>query len=110
MLVAGPGRRLALSFLRNHSGRPGSFRLQREEVMEEGRRVRARGKRVVGVFHSHPVSHATLGPGDRRGAALNSLQLVYDVCGREAVLWRVYRRAGRKRVAAMPLKVVRRRS
>ena len=109
MLVAGRGRRLALSFLRNHSG-PGSYLLQREEVAEETRKVRARGKRVVGVFHSHPVSHATLGPADRRAAALNSLQLVYDVCGREALLWRVYRRAGRKCVAPTPLNVVGRRS
>jgi proteasome lid subunit RPN8/RPN11 len=109
VLVAGPGRRLALSFLRNHAGGPGSFLLQRGEVMEEARRVQARGKCVVGVFHSHPVSHATLGPADRRGATANSLHLVYDVCGCEAMLWRVYRRAGRKRVTAMPLKVVRRR-
>jgi hypothetical protein len=55
------------------------------------------------------VPHATIGSGDRRAAALNSLQLVDDVCGREPLSWRVYQRAGRKRVAAMPLKVVRRR-
>jgi proteasome lid subunit RPN8/RPN11 len=107
LLVSGMRQRLALAFLPNHAGRPGSFLLNPEEVARERRKAKARGKRIVGLFHSHPLSRATLGPGDRRGATLNWLQLVYDVCGREARLWRVYRRLGRRRVASIPLRVVR---
>jgi proteasome lid subunit RPN8/RPN11 len=100
-------QRLALAFLPNHAGRPGTFLLHPEEVSRERRKAKARRKRIVGLFHSHPLSRATLGPGDRRGATLNWLQLVYDVCGLEARLWRVYRRSGRRRVASIPLRVVR---
>ena len=107
VLVAGARGRLRLTFLRNHSNRPGHFVVQTEEVAVASRRARSRGARVVGIFHSHPVSPATLGPGDRRGAVLNALQLVYDVCGREARLWRVYRRAGRRRVKEITLRVER---
>ena len=107
VLVSPARGRLKLSFLRNHSDRPGHFVVQPEEVVLENRKARSRGARVVGVFHSHPVSPATLGPSDRRGAVLNSLQLVYDVCGREVRLWRVYRRAGRRRVREVELRVER---
>jgi len=92
--------------LPNHARRPGSFALRSEEIVRERRKAKARGKRVVGLFHSHPLSGPTLGRGDRRGATLNWLQLVYDVCGREARLWRVYRRLRRRRVASIPLQVV----
>lgn len=105
LLIRGTRARLALAFLPNHAERQGSFLLNAGEVGRARRKAKAHGKRVIGVFHSHPVSPPTLGPGDRRGAALNSLQLIYDVCGREARLWRVYRRAGRRRVASVPLRV-----
>jgi hypothetical protein len=41
------------------------------------------------------------------GAVLNSLQLVYDVCGLGARLWRVTRRGGRRRVSEVALTVER---
>ncbi len=107
VLVSRARRRLGLAFLENHSGRPGHFEVQGAAVTAERRRARARGARVVGLFHSHPVSAATLGPGDRRGARLNSLQLVYDVCALDARLWWVSRRAGRKRVSEVTLRVER---
>jgi proteasome lid subunit RPN8/RPN11 len=107
LLVSGVRRRLGLAFLKNHSDRPGRFEVQRAAVTAERQRARSRGARVVGLFHSHPVSPATLGPGDRRGAMPNSLQLVYDVCGLDARLWWVSRRAGRGRVSEVVLKVER---
>lgn len=98
VLVSRTRRRLGLSFLKNHSGCPGHFEVSIAAVAAERRRARARGARVVGVFHSHPVSPARLGIRDRRAAMLNSLQLVYDVCGLDARLWQVTMRAGRKRM------------
>jgi len=108
VLVAGVRGRLKLVFLKNHSDRPGHFVVRTSEVAVETRNVRSRSARVVGLFHSHPISAAILGPGDRRGAALNSLQLVYDVCAREARLWRVYRKAGRRHIIELTLRVERR--
>jgi proteasome lid subunit RPN8/RPN11 len=105
LLVRRARRRLGLSFLKNHSGRPGHFEVPIAGVAAERRQVGSRGARVVGVFHSHPVSPAMLGVGDRRAAMPNSLQLVYDVCGLDARLWRVTRRAGRKRVSEVALRV-----
>jgi proteasome lid subunit RPN8/RPN11 len=107
VLLARSRRRLGLSFLRNHSDRPGHFEFEASEVASARREARSRRTRVVGFFHSHPVSPATLGPTDRRGAVLNSLQLVYDVCGLDARLWRVTRRAGRRRVSEVALNVER---
>jgi proteasome lid subunit RPN8/RPN11 len=107
VLVSRARRRLSLSFLENHSDRPGHFEVETAAVTAERLRARARGARVVGLFHSHPASQATLGPGDRRGAMVYSLQLVYDVCGLDARLWWVGRRAGRGRVSEVALKVER---
>jgi proteasome lid subunit RPN8/RPN11 len=107
VLLERPRRRLGLSFLRNHSDRPGHFEFGVSEVASVRREARLRGTRVVGFFHSHPVSPATLGPTDRREAVLNSLHLVYDVCGLDARLWRVTRRAGRRQVNEVALSVER---
>jgi len=109
VLLSGARRRLTLSFLRNHSDSPGHFVVETADVTLERRRARSRRLRFVGLFHSHPLSEATLGPGDRRAATLNWLQLVYDVCGREARLWRVCRRAGRRYTTEARLRVERRR-
>lgn len=107
VLASGPRRRLALFFLRNHSSQPGHFEVPIAAVADARRQARSRGSRVVGLFHSHPVSPATLGVGDRGAATPNSLQLIYDVCGRNARLWWVSRRAGRKRVTEVALKLER---
>jgi proteasome lid subunit RPN8/RPN11 len=108
VLLSGAKRRLMLSFLKNHSDRSGHFVVEMADIALERRRARSRRLRFVGLFHSHPVSEATLGPGDCRAATLNWLQLVYDVCGREARLWRVCRRAGRRHTTEARLRIERR--
>ncbi len=59
-----------------------------------GLRVSARsaGHRIVGTFHSHPISEAVPSPRDLAEAAGNSLLLIYDVCGAELRLWRVVKK------------------
>jgi proteasome lid subunit RPN8/RPN11 len=59
-------------------------------------RARARGGRVVGVFHSHPISEALPSARDVAESPVNSLMLIYDVCGRETKLWRVVKKNGLK--------------
>lgn len=110
LLVSGSRRRLKLWFLPNHSAHAGHFTIELDDVAAARRRARSRGARVVGLFHSHPLSRAVLGPGDRRGAVLNWLRLVYDVCERDVRLWRVYRHNGRRRVREVGMQVERRKA
>src|SRR5580700_11146529 len=92
MLSRTPLRQLELWFLPNRSSNPGSFRIERTEYLRARREIRELGKQPIGTFHSHPISEAIPAKSDLTGAALNSLCLIYDVCGRTARLWKIVRR------------------
>jgi desampylase len=96
VLVERPGRILDLIFLPNASPRPCSFELDVAVVSEQRRAARLRGSRVVGMFHSHPISEPVPSRRDLAEAPGNSLMLIYDVCGASAKLWRVKLRNGKK--------------
>ena len=89
--------------MRNMSTRLGHFELDRAEYKEVGAAALSSGKRVLGTFHSHPIGYAVPGPSDLRRAKLNSLMLVYDVCGRQEALWQIVK-SGRSR-KARPIKL-----
>jgi len=95
VVAADATRRITLHFLRNISDRPGHFEFNHRELRQLQAALRRAGQRFIGIFHSHVVGTAEPGPGDLAGAWISHLQLVYDVCGREARLWRLVRR-GRK--------------
>ncbi|SRR6266581_2687134 len=108
-LIADGTGRIELRFLANHSDRSGHFEMKRGELQGAAQAARTRGKSVVGTFHSHPVGYAQPSPSDLKVGRVGSLQLIYDVCGRELCLWRVAK-AGPSRVAReVPLQVGRRR-
>lgn len=67
---------LELCFVNNQSSRPGHFNFEAEEYSTIRRRLRKQGKRILGTFHSHPISEAVPSRGDVAGAALNSLCLI----------------------------------
>ena len=92
-------RRLKLQFLPNGAN-PGSWRIAVEDLRAARSHARKVGLRVVGLFHSHPLSEAALGKRDLQSTPLNWVHLVYDVCGREMKLWQVTRR-NRRRVAQL---------
>jgi proteasome lid subunit RPN8/RPN11 len=92
------GQMLELIFLPNLSERRGSFEMSRAGIAAEKAQARSRGGRVVGTFHSHPVSDALPSPRDIGASPVNSLILIYDVCGREMKLWRVVKENGAKAV------------
>ncbi len=58
---------------------------------------------LLGHFHSHPISEAIPSPGYLKEAPLYSYQLIYDVCGSEARLWFITKRAKRKVALEVPL-------
>jgi proteasome lid subunit RPN8/RPN11 len=90
------GQRLELMFLPNLSQRRGSFEMSRADISAHRARARSRGGRVVGAFHSHPVSEAVPSLSDIADSPVNSLMLIYDVCGRDVKLWRVVKQNGIK--------------
>jgi len=94
---------LELWFLTNRSSDAGSFRLDRTEYLHTRREIRKLGKHPLGTFHSHPISEAIPAKNDLAGAALHSLCLIYDVCGRKAKLWKIVKRRGRKYATEIPL-------
>ena len=100
-------RDLCLHFMINRAQVPYQFRVQDGEATVAARGLRREGKRILGQFHSHPVGYATLRGRDRRRATNRRFELIYDVCGREARMWRIQVRGGRRRVVEVPLVVER---
>ena len=101
---------LELWFLPNRSSNAGSFRIERTDYLRARREIREQGKHPIGTFHSHPISEAIPAKSDLIGAALNSLCLIYDVCGRTARLWKIVKRRDRRCANEIPLVKVSKRS
>ncbi len=87
---------MALHFLENRSDRSRHFEIRLTDVGNVRRALPAIGQRFVGIFHSHVVGYARPGEADLAGAILSHHLLIYDVCGREARLWRVVKRLGQR--------------
>lgn len=100
-------RRITLRFLKNRSSEPGRYSLDLEDVRKIRKALRGSGARFLGLFHSHPISEAVLGPRDLRNLPVRSVHMVYDVCGLSPRMWRITR-VGRKKVPReLPLAVIR---
>lgn len=103
VLVTNQTRQLTLLFLTNLATAPGQFSISRQQVLSAQKQLRPQHKRVVGFFHSHPISPPILSPRDIAESPSNSLQLIYDVCGRDIRLYRVSLRRGHRIVKDIPL-------
>jgi proteasome lid subunit RPN8/RPN11 len=97
--------RLVLYLLPNRSRRPGHFRIRQADYLAAQRAISEQGKRVLGTFHSHPISEAIPSPGDLQGQRPGSLLLIYDVCGRKARLWKILKRGRQKITKEIPCEV-----
>ena len=105
LLIGNCGGRLKLCFLLNRSKQAGHWQLRISDIRMIRKTIRLRKKRVVGTFHSHPISEAVPGRGDVRGVPLNSLMLIYDVCGRRSRLWRIVKSGRRREAKEVPLAI-----
>jgi proteasome lid subunit RPN8/RPN11 len=94
---------LELWFVTNRSSNAGTFRIGRAEYLRARREIRNEGKHPIGTFHSHPTSQAIPSKKDLAHAALKSLCLIYDVCGRTPRLWKIVKRHGRRHANELPL-------
>jgi len=83
---------LSLSALENRSRSPGAFELHLADVNATRTQLESGKKRVLGSFHSHPISEAVPSAGDRARAFYLGVELIYDVCADSARLWRYRQR------------------
>src|SRR4029453_18053119 len=96
-------RVLRLTCLQNRAHAPSTWQLHRKDILLARRRLAALGLRTVGLFHSHPVSSAVLGPRDRRNTPTRWTHLVYDMCALEPRLYLRRWQDGRRRVQELHL-------
>lgn len=96
---------LRLVFLENVSADPGRWEVRRDQIARVRRELRGRRLRVLGLFHSHPLTEAIVGVRDRQNTPTGWAHLVYDVCGLEPRLFIIRRRKGRRRVERLALSV-----
>jgi proteasome lid subunit RPN8/RPN11 len=92
LVVVEEDAKLTLMYLPNHSLDPCRYTLLWREVLEASRVVRREGGRVLGTFHSHPITEARPSEGDIARGFFHRHELIYDVCGREVRLWRLAKR------------------
>jgi len=100
-------RQIFLVFVANESDRDGHFEFSWQQFWLARKQIRRLHGRYIGIFHSHPIATAAPGPMDIRKSRINSYQIIYDVCGTTARLWRVVKRGGKKAAAEIPLLIER---
>jgi proteasome lid subunit RPN8/RPN11 len=101
-LAVGPYRALQLVFVPNRAVKAGQFRI---ELADEQRARKALGKtRIVGTFHSHPLSPATPSESDISRARIGHYLMIHDVCGCVTSLWRIRRENGKKSASEIELR------
>ena len=95
--------RIRLQFLANNSPKSLHFVLRERDIRAARKDAHLSGYDVIGLFHSHPVSSAIPTRTDLRSFRANTVNLIYDVCGREPRLWRVAKKRGRTVALQVPL-------
>jgi proteasome lid subunit RPN8/RPN11 len=89
-LLVSNGHCLELVRTKNKAKGPGSFQLPRRQCARIERAASRLGHRVVGTFHSHPISPAVPGEGDIRGVRAGwPLMLILSCWDNDAKLWRI---------------------
>jgi len=102
-LVSDSLGRLRLWFVKNQSNRPYEYSIDRRVARSVSRLVARQNLRVLGTFHSHPISTAVPSTGDLKRGFLKGIELIYDVCGRRPRLWRVRKLHGVSMPEEVPL-------
>ncbi len=100
---------ISFEFLKNYSAQPGRYALRLSDVRSIKRSISQYGKRLLGTFHSHPLSEAIPSLRDRKNGFYRGIELIYDVCGRELKLWQQLSRGRKKILRELPLVLEKRR-
>lgn len=95
-LLVDNGHRIELLPCTNKSRRAGAFAFVAREIRAKVRASEMLGHKVVGAFHSHPISLAEPSASDVKYARDDSLMLLIDCIAKTARLWRIRRGAARE--------------
>jgi proteasome lid subunit RPN8/RPN11 len=87
VIVLSNDDRIELLFLNNISTKSYHYELEIELVNKLEQDIESDGKKILGTFHSHPISEAIPSKGDLENGFYNGVEMIYDVCGREIKLW-----------------------
>src|SRR5580658_2565672 len=74
---------LQLQFIKNLSEQPGRFEIRRKKLLDVSRAVKLDGLKLIGLFHSHPVSGPIPGLNDIKTTPVGFYHLILDVCASE---------------------------
>jgi proteasome lid subunit RPN8/RPN11 len=107
IIAADKDRNIVLLFLKNESEKRWSFKFNSDQYGHARKEFRGRKLRFIGEFHSHPVSYAIPGPRDILSAHVGKFELIYDVCGQTARLWKIARLGNMKAAVEQPLSIQR---
>lgn len=88
-IIVSDGNCLHLVRTRNKVKRPCSFEITYREIRKVKRAARTMNYRLVGAFHSHPLSGAEPGDNDIKYAVDGTLMLIIECSSQEAKLWRI---------------------
>jgi proteasome lid subunit RPN8/RPN11 len=102
-LVVGKDRRIELHFIKNTCNEPYRFEIDMEEIKAIRNSIKGKGKRILGIFHSHPIGGAIPRSRDLRESFYNGYSMIYDICALEARLWRYVKVGKKKRLKEVPL-------
>lgn len=102
-LLVDQRKRLTFWFLKNHSVNRASYEVYLSDMKTVTASLAQSSKRILGTFHSHPVSEARPGTGDLKRGFYRGIELIYDVCGREMRLWQQKKQGKRKKLKELPI-------
>ena len=106
LIVTEDGVNIKLLYVPNEASDSGQWSISGHSYVSAKRRAAIRGMRAIGTFHSHPISEAIPGFRDKQTARSESLMLIYDVCGRQARLWKIQRIKGYPKATELRLNVI----
>lgn len=102
-LIVDGKRCITFLFLKNYSTQPGRYELRLSDIRSARTSVSHSARRIIGTFHSHPLSEARPSLGDRKRGFYRGIELIYDVCGREIKLWQQKHQGKRTVLRELPL-------
>jgi proteasome lid subunit RPN8/RPN11 len=89
IVTANANNELRLWFLDNKSEKPYEYSLDPSDIADVEKEAETLGEQAIASFHSHPVTEARPGQGDIARGFFNGMELIYDVCAREAKVWQI---------------------
>ena len=105
VLVVGEDRMIDLRYVESRSTEPYHYEICIEDIVAIENGLCQNSEWILGTFHSHPVAEAVPGPGDLEHGFFAGIELIYDVCGREARSWKKETQNGQVDLVSLPIEV-----